>query len=103
MDPGGLFFTTFRSAHVRTVKFIKDFESYKADDHVEVDDQVACDAIASGAAVPSVDAIEAPQESPAAAVEPSAEQPAAETPAAEQAAFEPATENRALDGAPEVK
>lgn len=66
---------------MRTILFVESTGDHKAGDHVEVDDQTACDAIAAGFAVPSVDAIEP----------------------AEPKAFEPATENRATDAAPEVK
>lgn len=62
---------------MRIIRLVVDFSPFKAGDHVEVDDQYACDAIAQGFAVPSVDAI--------------------------QKAFDPVEENRALDGAPEVK
>lgn len=62
---------------MRTIHVCVDFDVHKAGDHVEVDDQVAVDAIAQGFAVPSVDPIEK--------------------------AFDPVEENRALDGAPEVK
>ncbi len=41
---------------MRNVLFVRDFESFKAEDHVEVEDQIAVDAIAGGFAVPSVDA-----------------------------------------------
>lgn len=42
----------------RQVRFMSDFKDNKVGDHVMVDDQVAVDAIASGAAVPSIDPIE---------------------------------------------
>jgi len=42
---------------MRNLLFVQDFQTYKAGDHVEVDDQTAVDAIAAGFAVPSVDAL----------------------------------------------
>jgi hypothetical protein len=62
---------------MRTIHVCVDFDVHKAGDHIAVEDQVACDAIAQGLAVPSVDEIEK--------------------------AFDPVEENRALDAAPEVK
>jgi hypothetical protein len=62
---------------MRTIHVVVDFDAHKAGDHIEVDDQVACDAIAQGFAVPSVEVLEK--------------------------ALDPVAENRALDGAPEVK
>jgi hypothetical protein len=61
---------------MRTIYVVDDFDTHKAGDQVEVDDQVACDAIAQGKAVPSIWTYKA---------------------------IDPAVENRAIDGAPEVK
>lgn len=63
---------------MRIIRVTVDFDVHKAGDLVEVEDQVACDAIAQGYAVPSVDALE-------------------------DKAIEEAPENRAFDAAPEVK
>lgn len=41
---------------MRTIQIVVPFGGFDAGDHVEVDDQVACDAIAQGTAVPSVEA-----------------------------------------------
>ena len=62
---------------MRTILLVSDCEPYKAGDHVEVEDQFACDAIAQGFAVPSINPV--------------------------AKAFDPVAENRAIDGAPEVK
>ena len=62
---------------MRTVQFLADFGGHAAGDHVEVDDQMACDAIAQGAAVPRIDPI--------------------------SKAINSAPENKALDPAVEVK
>lgn len=45
---------------MKNILFLQDFDAFKAGDHVLAPDQVACDAIACGAAVPSVEAIPAP-------------------------------------------
>jgi hypothetical protein len=45
---------------MKNIEFLQDFDAYKAGDHVLAPDQVACDAIACGAAVPSVQAIVEP-------------------------------------------
>ncbi len=58
---------------MRTIQVVVGFDVHKAGEHIEVDDQVACDAIAQGYAVPSVYTILS------------------------------ATENRAIDGAPEAQ
>lgn len=42
---------------MRNVLFVSDFESFKAGEHTQVEDQIAVDAIANGYAVPSVDAL----------------------------------------------
>ncbi len=42
---------------MKNVLFLQDFDGYKKGSHVAVDDQVACDAIANGYAVPSVEPI----------------------------------------------
>ena len=39
---------------MRLVQFVQDVDAYKAGDVAEVDDQLACNAIAMGAAVPSI-------------------------------------------------
>lgn len=62
---------------MRTILLVSDYSPFVAGDHVEVDDQFACDAIAFGYAVPSINPV--------------------------AKAFDPVEENRALDGAPEVK
>ena len=54
---------------MKNIQFVQDFDAYKAGDHVLADDQVACDAIACGAAVPSVQAIAMPVPAPVAAVD----------------------------------
>lgn len=41
---------------MRTVRFIQDLDDFKAGEVLEVEDQIACGAIAQGYAVPSVDA-----------------------------------------------
>jgi hypothetical protein len=63
---------------MRTIHVVVPFDVHQAGDLVEVDEQVACDAIAQGYAVPSVEAV-APQ------------------------IFNPVEENRAINAAPEVK
>ena len=45
---------------MKNILFLQDFDAFKAGDRVLAPDQVACDAIACGAAVPSVEAIPAP-------------------------------------------
>lgn len=45
---------------MKNVLFLQDFGSHKAGEHVLAEDQVACDAIAAGAAVPSVEAVAEP-------------------------------------------
>jgi hypothetical protein len=45
---------------MKNIEFLQDFDAYKAGEHVLAPDQVACDAIACGAAVPSVQAIAEP-------------------------------------------
>ncbi len=50
----GFFFGKFP---MKNVLFLQDFGPHKAGEHVMAEDQVACDAIASGAAVPSVQAV----------------------------------------------
>ena len=64
---------------MRTILFVESTGDFKAGDNVLVDDQTACDAIAAGFAVPSVEFIE------------------------DTKAIDAAPENRALDAAPEVK
>lgn len=66
---------------MRTITVCQDFDGHQAGDHIEVDDQTACDAIAAGHAVPSVNPIAA----------------------ADTKALTGAPKNRALDSAPEVK
>lgn len=43
---------------MKNVQFVQDFDAYKKGEHVAVDDQVACDAIANGYAVPSVEPVQ---------------------------------------------
>ncbi len=43
---------------MKNVLFVLDFDAYKKGDHVAVNDQIACDAIANGFAVPSVELIQ---------------------------------------------
>jgi hypothetical protein len=45
---------------MKNIEFLQDFDAYKAGEHVLAPDQVACDAIACGAAVPSVQALAEP-------------------------------------------
>jgi hypothetical protein len=54
---------------MKNIQFVQDFDAYQAGQHVLAPDQVACDAIASGAAVPSVQAIAMPTPAPDAAVD----------------------------------
>ena len=63
---------------MRIIQVTVEFDVYKVGECIEVEDQVACDAIAQGYAVPSVEAL--PGKS-----------------------FNAAPENRAFDAAPEVK
>ena len=42
---------------MKNVHFLQDFAAHKAGERVLVEDQLACDAIACGAAVPNVQAI----------------------------------------------
>ena len=43
---------------MKNVQFVQDFDAYKKGEHFAVDDQVACDAIANGYAVPSVEPVQ---------------------------------------------
>jgi hypothetical protein len=63
---------------MKHIQVVVAFDVYKEGDCVEVEPQVACDAIAQGYAVPYTH--ELPREE-----------------------FDPVEENRAIDGAPEVK
>jgi hypothetical protein len=45
---------------MKNILFLQDFDAFKSGDHVLTADQVACDAIACGAAVLSVEAIAEP-------------------------------------------
>lgn len=63
---------------MRAIRFLSDFQGHHAGNVAEVDDQLACDAIAQGHAVPSIDPV---------------------TPKA----IESAPENKAIESAPEVK
>jgi hypothetical protein len=45
---------------MKNVLFVQDFDAYKKGDHAAVDDQIACDAIANGFAVPSVEPVQQP-------------------------------------------
>ena len=47
---------------MKPVLFLQDFGPHKAGEQLLADDQIACDAIAAGAAVPSVQAIPAASE-----------------------------------------
>lgn len=80
----------------RQVRFVADCGNYKAGQTAVVDDQLATDAIANGAAVPSIEPLQAP-ETVAATAAPEAETPNPETPAAEVA-----PETVAATDAPEV-
>jgi len=53
----------------RIIKFVSDFVDFKSGDIVEVEDQLACDAIAEGYAVPTIDPVTKAAESPAVAQE----------------------------------
>lgn len=55
---------SFGKIPMKNILFLQDFAGHKAGEHVMADDQVACDAIACGAAVPSVDAVPAPAPAP---------------------------------------
>lgn len=85
---------------MRTIQVVVAFDVHKTGDHLEVEDQVACDAIAQGYAVPSVYAVE--PAAPPVDAEP-VTVPAELVEQGEALAFEPATETRVIDGAPEVK
>ena len=52
---------------MKPILILQDFDAFKAGDHVLASDQVACDAIACGAAVPSVQAIAEPASAKSAA------------------------------------
>lgn len=62
---------------MRTILLVSDYSPFAAGDHVEVDDQFACDAITLGFAVPSINPV--------------------------AKAFDPVEETRVIDGALEVK
>lgn len=66
---------------MRIIKVTVDFDVHKVGDHIEVEDQVACDAIAQGYAVPGLLYLEDPEEK----------------------AIDASPENRALDAVLEVK
>ncbi len=46
---------------MKNVLFLQDFGPHKAGERVLAEDQLACDAIACGAAVPSVEAVSQPK------------------------------------------
>lgn len=70
---------------MRTILVCSDFDTYKAGDHVEVEDQTALDAIVQGYAVPSVKEV-----------------PFDDADAPEKAVYA-APENRTFEATPEVK
>lgn len=45
---------------MKNIQFLQNFGGFKTGEHAMAPDQVACDAIACGAAVPSVEALVAP-------------------------------------------
>jgi hypothetical protein len=43
---------------MKNVQFVQNFDAYKKGEYVAVDDQIACDAIANGYTVPSVQPVQ---------------------------------------------